>query len=234
MADYVAHSNTDGGAATTSIVLTKPTGTAENDIIFALLKRADPTDPSAVPSGWAQVSGSAKNTDSGFIAHWLYYKVAGGSEGADYTWTWAAGARSGGTIITWRNGFDTANPINALSNTAYETSDTNCRAAALTVSGANSTLLFFGMVHDSADTVTFGTPNNPASGITWTERVDTISIGDSRFGRAIYDGVWTGSGSTGTIDSTMSHTKTQKHAFAVALNPAAAATGNPWHAYAQQ
>lgn len=220
--DYVHHTNFDSNSAT-DIVLTKPTGTTTNDMLFALLKNGNGDDPSAVPSGWALVDGTASDALSTGPKHFLYYLVAGGSEPADYTWTWASAARSGGTMICYRDGFDTVTPIDVLSNTSYETSDTNCRAASMTVSATGSPLIFFGCVHENLDTVTFGVPNNP-SGATWTERVDTIDFTNSRFGRAISDTIWSSSGATSDMDSTMSHTKTAKHAFAVALNPASGRT----------
>lgn len=216
--DYVHHTNYDNSSSTT-IVLTKPTGTTTNDLLYALIKRGDNVDPTGVPSGWTLIAEDQLSTGP---KHWLYRLVAGASEGADYTWTWAGTARSGGTMICYRDGFNTADPEDAISNTSYETSDTNVRAAAMTVAVANSPLIFFGCLHDAADTVTFGVPNNPASGITWTERVDTHDQTNSRFGRIIADGIWTGSGSTGDMDSTMSHTKTLKHAFAISLNPSSA------------
>lgn len=219
--DYVHHTNFDN-TVVTDIVLTKPTGTTTNDILFALLKNGNGADPSATPSGWSLVASDVLTAGS---KHFLYRLVAGGSEPANYTWTWAASTRLGGTMICYRDGFNTAGPIDVTSNTSYETSDTTCRAASMTVTNTGSPLIFFGCVADNLDTVTFGLPNNP-SGATWTERVDTHDPSNSRFARVISDTIWASSGATSDMDSTMSHTKTAKHAFAVALVPSGRSSKN--------
>jgi hypothetical protein len=149
----------------------------------------------------------------------LYYKVAGASEGASYAWVWAAATRLGGTIATYRGDFDTADPIDVVSNTAYIVSNTTVRAASMTVSAVNSPLVFFGGIHSSSS-VTYTKPTAPVD--IWVEDVDQADDGTvSRFMREICHMIWTGSGASGNIDATASATITDKHAFAVALNPAA-------------
>lgn len=212
--DYVHHTNAFGNPIT-DLTLTKPTGTTTNDILFALLKDASGGDPSATPSGWSLLVSDVLTAG---MKHFLYYLVAGGSEPANYTWTWASGTRLTGTMICYRDGFNTATPIDVSSNTSYETSDTNCRAASMTVASAGSPIIFFSLVNNNTDgTISFGTPNNP-SGATWTERMD---LHENRTARAISDTVWSSSGATGDMDTTISATTTAKHAFAVALVPSA-------------
>lgn len=216
--DYVHHTNAFGNPIT-DLTLTKPTGTTTDDILFALLKDASGGDPSSVPSGWT-LAGSDVLTSS--VKHFLYYKVAGGSEPANYTWTWASGTRLTGTMICYRGGFNTADPIDVSSNTSYETSNTTCRAASMTVASIGSPIIFFGLVNDTLDgTVSFGVPNNP-SGATWTERVD---LHENRTARTISDTIWSSSGATSDMDSTINSTETEKHAFAVALKPEAGGGG---------
>jgi hypothetical protein len=214
---FVAAAHYDSSASTSAVV-TKPTGTTDNDILFALVKRTDGTDPTTVPTGWAslgkQVAGGNPTTN------WLYWKLAA-SEGANYTWEWAGALRTGVTIATYRDGFDTADPIDVVSNTSYTTSDTTVRAASMAVAAANSAIIFFGSAHQSS-TQTF-TP--PTVTTTFAEDVDTWDSG-SRFAREVASVVWTGSGATGDMDATYSATATDKIAFAVALNPAAAG-GDP-------
>lgn len=221
MAFAFVASNVYNSSSSVSIVITKPTGTADNDIMFALLKLSGGSlaDPTTVPTGWtlgAKRTGDANNT------YWVYYKVAA-SEGADYTWTWTlAATRAGGTLCTYRDGFNTSTPIDVWSNTAYITSDTIGRAASMTVAAANSPLIFFGCMGGSADR-TFGPPTNPT---TFTEDYDGWDT-TSRFARCFESVVWTGSGATGNIDSTLSLTTTDKHCFAVALVPSGGGGGGP-------
>lgn len=207
---FVATAHIDN-ISSAGVTIAVPTGTANNDIMFALIKRTTNTAPSAPASGW-----SGPYTATATNAFWLYYRVAS-SEPADYTWTWAGAERNGGTIVTFRDGFNTSTPIDVVSNTGYVTSDTTARAASMTVSAANSVVLYFGYVHSSA-AVTFTAPASPG---TFTEHVD-YHDGGGRFARTVGSQVWSGSGATGDMDITLSATVTDKHAFAVALQPAAA------------
>lgn len=205
-------------SSSTSAVISKPTNTADNDIMFALIKRGVQANPTTTPTGWALL-GSADDVDS--ASRWfLYWKLAA-SEGASYTWEWAAAGRTGGTITTYRGGFNTASPIDVVSNTGYLTSNTTLRAASMTVGAANSPLIFAGGDHASA-AHTFTKPSVPTTD--WVEDVDTGSD-QSRFWRTICSMTWASSGATGNIDATISVTNTAKHAFAVALNPAAGSAG---------
>ncbi len=226
---FVAAAHHDLGAVT-SITVPKPTGTADDDILFLLIKHLANEDPNSGISGvWTQLGTRRYDAVSG-ASHSLYWRLAA-SEGTDYTIGWATSGRSGGTIATYRDGFDTADPIDVVSDTVYTTSNATVRAAGMTVSAANSPLIFFGYVHSSSST-TFTPATNPG---TFVEDVDFWSAGGSRFTREIASFVWTGSGATGDMDATHSATTVNKHAFAVALNPAAAGgSGKPWYQFASQ
>lgn len=198
---------------TTTITCNKPTGTADNDYMLAFVKRVSEAAPTSVPSGWTLL---ADNIVGGSNSLWLYGKLAS-SEGADYTWTWADSLRTGVTIATYRGDFDTADPIDVVSNTAYTTSNTTVRAASVSASSANSVIIFAGAIHGSA-AVTFTAPSVPSS---FSEDVDTQGDGSGRFSRTFARLAWSGSGATGDMDATASATATDKHAFAVVFNPSA-------------
>jgi hypothetical protein len=210
----VAHS-TDSAAAT-SLACNVPTGTVNGDLMFMLIKRGTNGDPSGGLTGWTL---GQSNTPAGATSHWVYYRVAS-SEPASYTPDWgASSSRTGVTIITFTGNH--ASPIDAWSDTAYTTSDTTLRAAAFTVGAANYHLVLFGCQHSSASvTVTTGA----TVPITFTERVNDWTSA-SRFSRYIASGDWSGSGSTGTIDATLSATSIDKHMFAVSIIPAAGGGG---------
>lgn len=207
---FVAVAHSVDSATTASLSCNKPTGTVDNDLMFAFIKRNDSTDPSVVPSGWTLLG---SRVPGGANSFWLYYKLAA-SEGASYTWDWAASGRTGISIVTRRGEFNIASPIDVVSNTSYVTSDTTLRAAAVSAASVNSTILFFGGNH----TATATTATVPSSPSTFTEDVD-YHDGNGRFHRYMASLLWTGSGSTGDIDATLSATSTDKHAFAVILNP---------------
>lgn len=219
---FVAASAIDEGAGTpsdvvsgTTIDIDKPTGTAENDIMFALVKRLTANTWSTVPSGWTLIASDDDSAST--TSHDLYYRVAEASEGASYQWIQSGASRSGGSIYTFRSDFDTSNPIDVFSDTSYETSDTIVRGATMTTSAANEALIFFALSHaSSAQTFTQATVPT-----TFSEHQDTGSA-NSRFWRSAASVVWSSSGATGTMDAAVSATNVSKHAFVVALNPAAA------------
>lgn len=96
---------------TTSLVLTKPTSTAENDFLYmsVAVQRADVTV--TTPSGWTKLyeddTGAATAGDLKLVT---FYKLAGASEPANYTVTISStGWMSGGIIRL--TGADSGSPV---------------------------------------------------------------------------------------------------------------------------
>lgn len=201
-------------ASSSSGACAVPTGTAANDIMFTFIKTVSTVN--SVPSGWTYLADAPVGAGGGNA--YLYYRVASGSEPADYTWGTAAAARLGIVCITYRDGFNTADPIDVVSDTAYITTDTILRAASMTVASANSPLIFFGALHN-VTAPAFTPATVPAA---FVDDVDLDNT-NSRFTKEIASVVWTGSGATGDMDATVASTAV-KHAFAVALKPAAGGT----------
>lgn len=198
-----------------NFVLNKPSGTVEGDFLYALFMtyKTSAVSVDSVPSGWALI---AERTVSTYYHFWLYYKVAGASEPTSYTWSISTTAKLHAVCGCYTGGdFDPADPVDVFSNTQYITSNNICRAASMVVSAANSPLIFFGGVyHTSAKT--FTKPSTPTTG--WMEDDDAGSVTPDFFSTTC-SMIWGGSGATGNIDATLSASDTQKHAFAVALNP---------------
>lgn len=188
--------------------LAKPSGTVENDIMFALLSRDNSANPITPPGGWTLLG-----TSSG--SYWLYYRVASASEPDSWDWTWTSNAYLRGIIVSFYGGFDTADPIDVVSNTDYVTSNTTFRAASMTL-GATEPVVYFAATigWNSASSFT------PPSG--FSEHYDGGSASTWHW-HEIASNASVSSGATGDIDATGSSATTQKHAFAVALNPAASA-----------
>lgn len=93
-----------------SITVTKPTGTAEEDVLIAtIVKRASNNDDITWPSGFAQIATIA----SALLRICVGIKTAGNSEPANYTFTPAATAKLAATIDCWSN-VDTADRINQI------------------------------------------------------------------------------------------------------------------------
>lgn len=209
MAWTYVNGNSYESSSSTDVVLSKPTGTAEDDILFALVVDGLTSAPTSAPSGWTKL---AENINSGILDYCaVYYKMAGASEPSTYTWTWASADSCSGQITTWRGSFDTADPIDSFSNTAYTISNTTVRAASFTVASDSSPVIFFGAAYTGPTQSTY----TPPSG--FTERLDT-GAGVSYFYLETADNILS-SGSTGVLDATLSNSTTSKHAFAVSLNP---------------
>ena len=199
-----------------NITVTKPSGTVNGDILFCFIQWYAATTIDFVPSGWTLLGQYITNTDR----YALYYKVASG-EGASWVWSFAATAKVRAVCSCYTGGdFKASDPIDVVSNTAYRTSDTICRAASMTVAFPNSPLVFFGSVYHTT-AKTFTKPSVPTSG--WVEDDDAGSTTPD-FWTEVCSFLWSGSGATGNMDATLSAADIEKHAFAVALKPSAKLT----------
>lgn len=128
------------------VVVNKPTGTVENDVMLAIvgwwIGELTP------PDDWIQI-GSTLNWDTGGgIAYTAaFYKVAGSSEPANYTWTNSVFDITMVAITSYDN-VDTTNPISAYtSNEATNT--TSMTGLSLTPGTTADMLVFLGaMIED--------------------------------------------------------------------------------------
>ena len=108
------------GAAsgTLSLTINKPSGTVEGDIMIASIAVRPDTAAITAPADWALVR-RVDNANPNANSLAVYYKVAGASEPADYTWTFSTSIGSAGGIQSF-SGVDQGNPIDVESgqNTA--------------------------------------------------------------------------------------------------------------------
>lgn len=104
--------NASSGSGT-SVVVTKPAGTANGDVLIAAFSHNDQT---ATASGWTLLDSQV----NGLFRNELYYKVAS-SEGSNYTFSVPVAAPLVALVTTWR-GVDTSNPVNVhtSNNTATD------------------------------------------------------------------------------------------------------------------
>lgn len=150
-------------AGSTTAVVAKPTGTVDGDLIFVTIQRAAAVNPSSVPTGWNLVKSNLATYGS-----WVYYKIAS-SEGASWTWTWAARAKTMGRAHSFYGGFNTSTPIQS-STVPYSgtASATAIDIPTLTTSSNNTISLLFASGY-STSAKTFAVPAN------WTEHNETGS-----------------------------------------------------------
>lgn len=208
-------------ASSSSLVCNKPTNTAQNDIMFALVSQSGAGGyPNSVPSGWASLG---QNHSVSFNE--LFWKSAGGSEPGDYTWGFAGSQQGRVTIVTYRDGFATSSPIDVVSNTAYTTNNATFRAASMSVTATGSPLIFFA-TGVKTFAINYTKPSVPTTD--WAENFDG-GAETSDMWVEVASMVWSGSGATGDMDATGSDTPESgnKHAFAVALAQPVSVTVSP-------
>lgn len=188
-----------------SLACSKPTNTAEGDLMIAAVT-SEAQYSNNVPSGWTEIG---KNSSSFAV----YYKIAGSSEPASYTWGFAATRITKISIASYRASFNTSDLIEQTSNTAYTTNNTTLRAADMSVTNSNCYLFFVGQSY-SSKTITFTKPANPTTD--WA--LDYQNANNNLYAHCFCSMEWSSSGSTGTMDGAISSGTTTKHAIAVAIN----------------
>jgi hypothetical protein len=107
----ISQASTQNTSSGTTLVINKPTGTREGDLMVAIMGYgANSQGTWTGATGWTEVADL--NEGSG---HRVAYKVAGASEGASYTFTCTNSDLLGGTILTYRNAaYDTIGSFSAL------------------------------------------------------------------------------------------------------------------------
>lgn len=196
----------------TSIIVNKPSGTTTNDIMICSLELLDTNLRTVTaPSGWTLVT---SNGSGGHQRHYLYYKIAGASEGASYQWSFSGtlSAQGAATIVSY-SGVDTSDAIDDSSNTLDTSWSKSLTGGSVDITQADSIVLFFAY---NGSNRTLSTPNGWTSKYTYNNTVSglyaTYNIVEKDYS----------SGSTGDISFTLSNYTDDKNAFGVVLNPASA------------
>lgn len=147
--------------ASTTLTINKPSGVVAGDVLVAEVNNRGGAAVSS--TGWTQI----RDTFRGASDHMTtFYKVAGASEPASYTFTSTDPYGKAGGIAAWEN-VDTSAPVAASSGNSG--SGTTVTASGVTTVDPNSPLLFVAGVMDQ-------TTATPPSG--FTERWDIASAGE--------------------------------------------------------
>lgn len=155
-----------------STTISKPSGTADGDLLIAFLAgaRNGGTNPSmsSAPSGWTEIHNTTVDSSTGRMIS--YYKVAS-SEPASWTWTWnSANPDTTGTVLRIAGG--SASLIQS-DDGSVGSSASPTFAGGVTPAQTNTLLIFAafskdaGTAHSSHAVVS----SNPS----WTERRDNAS-----------------------------------------------------------
>ncbi len=212
-----ATANTATGAS--SVTINKPAGTTTNDVMIAnVFVRGSGTTPSVTPpAGWTLIY--QDNLDgavpAGLAAMASYYRVAGASEAANYTWTFDT-SRLAVAVISSYTGVNTSTPVDADNGQANAAS-TTITAPSVTTTVANTMLVGgFGLLEG-------GQSISPPAGM--TERVD-ISPAGPNLTLEMSNELRAVAGATGQRDATASFSDTSIGQL-IALRPASGGNSPP-------
>jgi Phage tail protein len=130
---FVEDNATLNSTASTSVNVTKPTGTVNNHVMVALITK-DNQNAITPPSGWNLIG--TINATGGNLQYAAYWKLAA-SEGASYTWSWSGSVRNSGWIGTYDD-VHTTTPIHfsASDGTAAAGTEFFSPVANVTTTGA--------------------------------------------------------------------------------------------------
>lgn len=214
-------------AASTSVAIAASSlDIVENDILLAFgayWRDGVAWGDFNLPSGFTELE--VNELESGGTCK-VGWKRASGSESGDYTFSNDYADEMYAIIASISGRVESGSPVDAISNTQYETNNATVRGAGVTIATAGSDLIWCGIAAIGAS------PELAApSGMTSRDSYD-MSAAWMSMELASLDNQ--GTGATGDKDGTASASTTWKHAFLLALKPAAAAAGNPYYAYAQQ
>lgn len=218
---FVAAETVPSATGASTLSVTKPTGTAEDDIIIAIACSDDGDDTNDLPSGFTAIFDGAITNGAGTNDSYytLGYKIAGASEPASYTFSFASSVEPSVAGLATFRGVDTTNPLDVTptENAVGDTAPTDHESPSITtVTNDCAILCCFG--HEAECVVT-----TPETGFTMV--IDDHSDWGGGFatgGAAIQIGwdIQDAAGASGvktfTVDVTDSYT-----AVTVALRPLA-------------
>lgn len=179
-----------GGAAsgTLTLAISVPAGTLANDVMIASIGVRPYTAVITAPAGWTLVRRTDNTSATKAPALAVYYRVAGASEPANYTWTFSASTGSAGGIQSF-SGVKTSSPINVDGGLATASSLSHATPS-VTTTMANTMLV---------TSHTFSSPSTwtPPTGM--TESLDVVGGGLTTEGNRALQAA---AGATGTKTAT--------------------------------
>jgi PKD repeat protein len=147
-------------AATSTISIPKPVGTAAGDVLVACLaSNGTRVAATGVPAGWTQIAAVLQGTSTRTFG---YYKVATASEGGSYTWTLNAAVANSGGIARY-SGVSTASPLDGAPAWASGAAATSGTVPGLTTSVANAMRVGCMSIDSSSTSVTITPPSGTAA-----------------------------------------------------------------------
>lgn len=138
--------NTRATATATSIVINKPSGTVQGDLMLAFQTTSGTLWPTTTPpTGWTQI----ENPQTLTVESRCWYKVAGASEPSTYTWVYSSTSSSITLEIHRINGVSSSAPINVSATAILAATDAVTDPPSPTVTTTVANCLVFAYIGHS-------------------------------------------------------------------------------------
>jgi hypothetical protein len=146
--------------STTSLVINKPAGTVQGDVLVATIGVYDATI--STPSGWTLAPGCPVDTIVSGTTHrrlYVFHKVAGASEPASYSFAISVATQVSGGIAAY-SGMDPAAYMNASNTGKAEADGTTVSTGSITPTVDNCTVVsvFTADVYNNVGPATWSVP----------------------------------------------------------------------------
>lgn len=158
---FVAQASANNGNGANTLTINKPAGTVSGHVMIATVTTRT-TGAFTAPTGWTSVLDSTATN----IHQITYYKVAGASEPANYSWTWTGATRRASGGIVDYSGVDNTSPVDVSASGTGASG--NASVPNVTTAASNDRIVV-------AVSTSKKTTYTPASGT--TERYDDGSTG---------------------------------------------------------
>ena len=204
-----------------SMTITKPSGVVSGDLLVFIFYRDNNQSMSTPPSGWTLDHDGAATIDGQSSKYYVSHKVAGGSEPANYTWTFGGGTGNKiGVILAYQDGHATQIDTSAVTNPAGTSTDAQV-SDAITTAQDSAMVVVAWMMNRT------GTPIGTIASISGSMTQRHFSdLGASALdkGLAIYDKVKSPTAAGSFTAKTLTMTNTDVSSIAVAVVIRAAGT----------
>ncbi|HLG04977.1 MAG TPA: autotransporter-associated beta strand repeat-containing protein, partial [Gemmatimonadales bacterium] len=200
----------------TSLVISKPSGTVEGDVMIAAVAVRPNTATITAPSGWTLIR-RTNNTNATANSQATYRKVAGSSEPSSYTWTLGSSPTGGaGGIMTFYG-------VNTASVVDVETGQTTANALTHAAPSVTTTESYDMVVtaHSFSSSATWTAPSGMTEGVDVASNATPNAVGIALEMNYV---VQASAGATGSKTATASNDSDVGVAQTVALARATTAT----------
>src|SRR5918912_2548109 len=135
-------SSSTTSSASNSVSIAKPAGVAAGDLLLAAVDvRASGSVAISAPVGWSLIRRDSNSPGYAALSEALYYRIAGSTEPASYSWSFGSAAAAASAIVSFR-GADLTTPIDAHSG-AYVPKNKSITAPTVVTTTANDSLIGF-------------------------------------------------------------------------------------------